>query len=559
MQTSQPFYLSQTTVRQVDSRTEPAYFIALATLTFAALFGLTALVGLWVAYDLRVALIRLVELAIGFALFMGIPYFCQENTRVRLGWLGLGCGWLAGALGILLWFTNSESNSGAFAGAISILLPLGVSGAGYYWLQRRHLFIGAIIPLVIALSGLFLSFEHSAWLSTAAGLLSGAIFFYLSRHKQRRQTHYAFGFLIVLLAALACGGFWLLLRSPNLVLLLAQLPLGDSAASRVDLWQNSLTLLRDYWFTGSGLGVSAMVYSTYVYLLHVPYFYHAHELFLQIAVEQGVPGLVAFGGLLMVAFYGLLATQAWRNSRTLRLLYSTSFGSLSALVVYGLLDAEVYVQPTLPLLFVPLGCVLALQGRTVRVLGASQARAMPWDGWLLIGVPGLVLISIMVWPGTLGALQADLGAVTQTKAELSVYHWPEWKIQDDLRRRHVVDLKAAMLRYRSTLAINPQNETPYRRLGQIALSEGDFATAEKHLQQAYTLNPQDRATRQLLGEIYAISGRIDEAISLWQTIDLSQDQLEIRQWWYAYIGAEQQAASFSKAKQRLIGGQATSE
>lgn len=560
MQTSQTVYLSQTTIsNQKKSHSEPAYFVTLSTLIFAGLWGLTAFVGLWAAYDLQVALIRLVTIGIGLGLFVGIPLSCRENTRVRLSLVGVGCSWLAGLLGILLWFVQSESASGALAGSISVLLPLGLSGAGYYWLQRRHLFSVAAAPLVVALVGLLLSWEHSAWLSTLAGLIGSATFFRLSRHGKQGPTNWAFGLIVVGLAVLACVGLGLLLRSPALVILLARLPLGDSAISRVDLWQNTLTLIGDYPFTGSGLGVSSMVYSTYIYLLHVPYFYHAHELFLQIAVEQGLPGLVAFLGLLLTTLYGLLATNTWRNSRTLRLLYSTSFGSLLAFVVYGLLDAEAYVQVTLPLLLIPFGFALALQGRVIRVLGMHRSAQMQWDSWLPLGVPWLALVSMMVWPGAFAAMQADLGAVAQTKAELSVYHWPEWKIQDDLRRQGVVNLERATLHYQSALGVDPNNDTAYRRLGQVALSEGNIERAESHLRHAYTLNPQDRATRQLLGEIYAISGKINEAVALWQTIDIGQGQLDVRHWWYTYIGADEKAALFAKAIQRLKGEQVASE
>ena len=67
-----------------------------------------------------------------------------------------------------------------------------------------------------------------------------------------------------------------------------------SAASRLTLWQDAVTLVQEYWFTGSGLQSTAMVLSSYIYLLHVPYLAHGHNLYLQLALEQGVPALLAF-------------------------------------------------------------------------------------------------------------------------------------------------------------------------------------------------------------------------------------------------------------------------
>jgi hypothetical protein len=67
-----------------------------------------------------------------------------------------------------------------------------------------------------------------------------------------------------------------------------------------------------------------------------------------------------------------------------------------------------------------------------------------------------------------------------------------------------------------------------------------YAEARFRLEAAYALGPQQRPTRQLLGEVYAISGEADRAILLWQSVDTGQGQLDSRRWWYQYIGAKQE-------------------
>ena len=59
------------------------------------------------------------------------------------------------------------------------------------------------------------------------------------------------------------------------------------------IWTNSWGLAWDYPFTGFGLGGFPMAYSSYALLLHVPYTMHAHNLFLDMWMEQGVVGLAA--------------------------------------------------------------------------------------------------------------------------------------------------------------------------------------------------------------------------------------------------------------------------
>ena len=95
-----------------------------------------------------------------------------------------------------------------------------------------------------------------------------------------------------------------------------------------------------------------------------------------------------------------------------------------------------------------------------------------------------------------------------------------------------------MEKYRSALALDPYNVTAHRRLGQIYLSQGNYRSAQDNLESAYSVAPDQRATRQLLGEVYAVTGEIDRAQQLWRTSDNSYDELAGRLWWYEYLGAK---------------------
>ena len=133
-----------------------------------------------------------------------------------------------------------------------------------------------------------------------------------------------------------------------------------------------------------------------------------------------------------------------------------------------------------------------------------------------------------------------MGAVTQSRAELSLYQWPEWPVQDAVRLSEKIDLAQPIAYYEQALARNPKNVTANRRLGQILLSRGDFVKAQKYLESAYLQSPHQRATRQLLGEVYAVRGEIKKAVTLLETVDTSNGQLEIRYHWYKnnYAGVE---------------------
>lgn len=79
--------------------------------------------------------------------------------------------------------------------------------------------------------------------------------------------------------------------------------MGDSSTSyRVYIWLGTLAMLKDYWFSGIGMGITSFntVYPIYSYNnVTTP---HSHNLYLQIIVEYGIIGLIVFLGM-MYNFY----------------------------------------------------------------------------------------------------------------------------------------------------------------------------------------------------------------------------------------------------------------
>lgn len=75
--------------------------------------------------------------------------------------------------------------------------------------------------------------------------------------------------------------------------------LDDSSTSyRVYIWLGTIAMLKDYWFSGIGLGTTSFntIYPIYSYNnISAP---HSHNLFLQLIVEYGIIGLLVFLGVL---------------------------------------------------------------------------------------------------------------------------------------------------------------------------------------------------------------------------------------------------------------------
>ena len=145
----------------------------------------------------------------------------------------------------------------------------------------------------------------------------------------------------------------------------------------------------------------------------------------------------------------------------------------------------------------------------------------------------------------------------QTRAELRVYEWPKWPIQDALRRQAPGSrarrwiLAPAIARYRAALALDADNVTANRRLGQIDSIAGRYDAARATWRPPTARRPYQRATRQLLGESYALAGDAGRAVALWRTMDLTQGQLALREWWYGAIGETANQQRITQAIERL--------
>ena len=110
---------------------------------------------------------------------------------------------------------------------------------------------------------------------------------------------------------------------------------------RLEIWQTSLTAIADFPFTGIGIGIFTTVIPL-LYPLSFPIesYPHAHNLFLQIALDLGLPGLIAYLALLINLIAMLIVTLRKAPRHTMiHTLAIGAAGSLVGMLTHGLLDA----------------------------------------------------------------------------------------------------------------------------------------------------------------------------------------------------------------------------
>ena len=185
-------------------------------------------------------------------------------------------------------------NENVVSGALVVLLPFGVARgvlswrAGSRWGPKVLLAVIAAIPLGI----LAMSTSRGGYLATAAALLIllGLLWPQLSRWVIP-------GVIIVALVAGTYIGWGVIADA----LMTGQATSG--LAGRVEIWSRALMIIADFPFTGAGLGCFEPIVATLYPLFLAPQgtVAHAHNLYLQVAVDLGLPGLVAYLALLGIS------------------------------------------------------------------------------------------------------------------------------------------------------------------------------------------------------------------------------------------------------------------
>lgn len=228
-------------------------------------------------------------------------------------------------------------NRNVMAGVLVVLWPLTLVAAALprgRWRWPGRIAAGGVAASVLAV--LVVSQSRGAWLAAAVAL------FVLLALRWR-----ALWLGLPLFAGIALVLGWQGRWMPLLTAALQSDALGG-LDGRIEVWSRALYAVQDFAFTGIGMGTFARI----VPLLY-PYFLigpdtvipHAHNLWLQVAVDLGLGGLIAF--LSMLVLTGVVA------GRSLRALADVGHGDLvwlqrgvlaglSAALMHGTVDAATW-------------------------------------------------------------------------------------------------------------------------------------------------------------------------------------------------------------------------
>lgn len=332
-------------------------------------------INIWATSDLVTTLPQILRLLIGIGLYYTVINWSATVHRTR--WLVRGL-WFASLVLSLYAFISVEwtntkftfipaslyshfrilvsdtANPNVMAGILAILLPCSLAPLLFSGLrlQRLDMSLAALTTIMVVLVMVL---------------------------TQSRGGILALGVIIVLLIILRWKKGWIIISSFILLLFAWIVWLGPERAinvvfantalvgidGRLEVWSRAVYIIRDFPFTGAGIGT----YTRVVDLLYPLFTYfpdtvvHAHNLFLQIAVDLGIPGLIAW-----LAIWILITVTAIRLYRSARDVHDNWFMGLGAgllcsqvaLIVHGLMDAVTWgMVKAAPLVWLVWGVTVA--------------------------------------------------------------------------------------------------------------------------------------------------------------------------------------------------------
>ena len=354
--TLQPFALAVLGLGWPVRRLAYGRFTRLTPITFPILLILVWLpVNYWAAVDKKLALDALGYLLLGIALYFAfINWPPTQNRPERLAWFMVIMGF---GLALAAPFLSNLAMDSLFQipRAAPILKRLAALTPGNVNENRMAGTLVILWPLFVAL---FLHRQQPVWWRLFNGL-AAAIIFLLLLFSQSRGA---------LLAGLIGLALLLVLRWPRLAYFLLPLFIGaaffgyqmgdglflevQSADNpvggwngRLEIWSRALYALADFPFTGVGMGnFSRVIPILYPYFTISPSIVveHSHNIFTQIAIDLGLPGLIAYLAIHGTTFYLLAGILKTRASNTHWYLAAGVLAGLVIMFVHGLVDAAVW-------------------------------------------------------------------------------------------------------------------------------------------------------------------------------------------------------------------------
>ena len=216
---------------------------------------------------------------------------------------------------------STIQNTNDYAESLIILIPFYLAVVLYSKsLARKFLFIIMAVPSFIAL---VLTYSRTSWIGFVIGIF---IFIFFTNRK-------------LLLPVIVLGLLGIPLVPQTIVNRVATIASGDTSIEfRFKILKTIIPILKDYWFSGIGLGTDVFREVVTKYPLYtegaIPP--HSHNIILQIWIESGIFGVLSFIGWMIHLFKAGINNIREQTDKTLKYAIIASISSISGVIAAGM-------------------------------------------------------------------------------------------------------------------------------------------------------------------------------------------------------------------------------
>ena len=333
---------------------------------------LMVLVSIWATFDINLSLPKISGIILGLGIFQVIV---REGQTRRAWWLcflffmvtGLGIA-VIGLLGTH-WFTKiailtpivsrltpriiglpgaeEGFHPNTVAGALVWVIPCYLTFSWILLTKTRDIqgFLGrgkanVVSALTIGatlwiLAILILTQSRDGYISLA---LSLPVLFLIALPRKRRWHGIVFLALFIIIVGVLLASHWGTVR-PWIIDNILKSSTGlsmDSFNDRLQVWSRAIYGISDFPFTGMGMNTFRKIMPVLYPVLNISPekdIGHAHNEFLQAALDLGIPGLVAFIAIYLIAFWMLI--RIWRRALALDKFLSNEQTKRIPLIIHG--------------------------------------------------------------------------------------------------------------------------------------------------------------------------------------------------------------------------------
>ena len=242
--------------------------------------------------------------------------------------------------------TATFENPNVYGTFLLIAVPLSLIGAVFAKGWRGKVFFG--IVAAVATVNMFLTYSRGCYVALAISVMI------LLVCKGR-------GWLWAGAGALALSPFYLPESVMRRIMSIGNLA-DTSVSYRINIWKGALRMFEKYWWMGVGIGDAAFVsiYQSEA-LTAVEDAPHAHNLFLQIACEGGVLGLLILLIFFVFLFRSAISALTGRTGQA-KWLRLTLVAVWAGLLVQGMTDYIFYNNNLFAIMMISLGAMIAEGG-----------------------------------------------------------------------------------------------------------------------------------------------------------------------------------------------------